>query len=614
MMWFRAALIMIFIYAALFLFYFWQTPLGLTPVLDGAENIRLAEEIFQMTLPPEPFYRSMLYPAFLAVFRLSGFANSELNLVAAIAGILFHGLNAFLVSCLSFYLWKSARGALAALLVYGLYPPALHYAVDPLDITMALSFLLLGIIFSIRGFQDEGKKSQAIMAGLFLGLGALVRANLLPAAGIWFVFLLYKNTRFRAALALVILMMLLMVGGMINKWHSGQFRILPWQGAFNLYAANNQSANGKYFQQRMLLTDREPGTNPARLESEIAYQKITGASFPYDINEFNRFWRSQTVAQIREAPGAWLELMLKKVYYLLNNFEQYNNKTFSFHKNLSPILRYNPLCFGLLIILATMTFANCSIARQHSQVIQAIVFLSVGIMVFYVSGRFRMMLVPLLTAFSTGIFALPWQTWLQKKNILPFLLSAGLTFSAFAGVNDVSTWNSDRLLLAHACARLGKIMEQMHWANEVLQNQPENIQAIRLKLVAFTNLALAGEMLEQQKWQLVTRELEFLQKNQLYFEDTIFLQGCYLYSQSGRREEAVWLWQSGLEQTSQKDLFLAALIAVEGMEVDDRIMEMARKSPFLWYALVKSGKILSDNSEMYRANHDCFKFLFDSED
>lgn len=611
LVWFRAAFILIFLYAAWFLFYFWQTPLGLTPVLDGAENVRLAEDIYQNTLAKEPFYRSMLYPAFLAIFRFMGFPIGDLNSIAAITGLIFHGLNALLVSFLSFLLWKNSGAALAALLFYGLYPPALHFAVDPLDITMALSFLLLSMIFSVQALQDNGKNSQAVFAGFFIGFGALARANLLPAAAVWFVFLFFKKMRYRAAIALISLMVPLLAGGILNHWHGGHFRILPWQGAFNLYAANNQHANGKYFQQRFLLTDRELGTNPARLESEIAYRQITGAGFPYDIDQFNQFWREQTIGQIREAPLSWLKLMLKKCYYLVNNFEQYNNKTFSFHKQLSPVLRYNPLCFGLIIILASITFVNCKIESQHKLIIQAIVFLSFGILAFYVSARFRMLLVPFLVALSAGVFALPQQALRGKKTFLALIFSAVVTFSAFAGATDISTWNSDRLLIAHACARLGRPWEQMHWASEVLQNHPQNIQAIRLKIVAFTNLALAGELKDPQKWHLVTRELQFLEKNQLYFQDSIFLQGCYQYRFNRNRDDAVQLWQTGLEQTKQKDLFFAALIAADSIEVNDEILEMAQKSPFLWYVLVRSGKIKSDNQVKLDKNAVSFKILFD---
>ncbi|MBR4329814.1 MAG: hypothetical protein IKP71_08160, partial [Candidatus Riflebacteria bacterium] len=57
------AFLIILAYGFLYLLYFWQTPLGQMPVLDGSENFLLASQIASGSLPHEPFFRSMLYPA-----------------------------------------------------------------------------------------------------------------------------------------------------------------------------------------------------------------------------------------------------------------------------------------------------------------------------------------------------------------------------------------------------------------------------------------------------------------------------------------------------------------------------------------------------------------------
>jgi hypothetical protein len=40
----------------------------------------------------------------------------------------------------------------------------------------------------------------------------------------------------------------------------------------------------------------------------------------------------------------------RKVYALLNDWEQYNNKTYAFHQARSPWLRWNPLSWGVLLV------------------------------------------------------------------------------------------------------------------------------------------------------------------------------------------------------------------------------------------------------------------------
>ncbi len=50
--------------------------------------------------------------------------------------------------------------------------------------------------------------------------------------------------------------------------------------------------------------------------------------------------------------------MAHKAYALLNNWEQYNNKTFEFHKERLPWLRWNPLCWGMLLVLGVVGAAR----------------------------------------------------------------------------------------------------------------------------------------------------------------------------------------------------------------------------------------------------------------
>ena len=62
--------------------------------------------------------------------------------------------------------------------------------------------------------------------------------------------------------------------GGVNAALSGEFRVLPWQGAFNLWAANRPGAHGRYFEQFARVASYAEGTNPARLESERLYREL----------------------------------------------------------------------------------------------------------------------------------------------------------------------------------------------------------------------------------------------------------------------------------------------------------------------------------------------------
>ena len=66
------------------------------------------------------------------------------------------------------------------------------------------------------------------------------------------------------------------------------------------------------------------------MESKILFQQETGKSGTQI--EQSAYWKSKTLNYITENPLPWLKLMTFKAYAWIHNFEQYNNKTYAFHK------------------------------------------------------------------------------------------------------------------------------------------------------------------------------------------------------------------------------------------------------------------------------------------
>src|SRR5690606_28381119 len=83
-------MVTVFAYGLWHLAWYWQTPLGQSPVLDERENLDLAAQIARGTLPPEPFYRAMLYPLILAVPFALGVPETLIPHMATLAGVLLH--------------------------------------------------------------------------------------------------------------------------------------------------------------------------------------------------------------------------------------------------------------------------------------------------------------------------------------------------------------------------------------------------------------------------------------------------------------------------------------------------------------------------------------------
>lgn len=607
-----ALLAVVALYGLLYLNWYWLTPLGMTPVLDGAENIALAEKIYQGTLPIEPFYRAMLYPFMLALFRFAGVELDLLMPVAGLIGLLFHLLTTLLVALIARALWKSETASLLAAALYGFYPLAVYFAADPLDITAAVFFLCLGIYLYLQG-SDKKSNSWFFWAGLMIGIGGLLRASVLAAAGMFAVEVLVGSQRRKSFLALSAVVLMAVAGGLAGWYHSGEFRLMPWQGAFVLYSGNSANANGKYFNQTVFLPDRDLGDNPARLESELLYMRETAASETYSIDDFNRFWRDKTLRYITENPGQWLLLQLRKLYYLVNNFEQYNNKTFAFHRDMAPLLRYNPLCWGILLISAVLALFNWRGANAYlKKILLTILLLSAGIQAFLVSARFRLLLVPLLVVLAPGVLQIRLAERNRLfKNLAVALIVALITFSTFFGAADMSTINSDRLLLAHACVRLSDFEGQVYWADQVLCEMPDHLIAVRVKVVGFTNLVLSGKKGANADWQMVVRELAWLAERDLLFPDTAFTSGCYALNIKKDREKAVQIWTKGLVLYPDKALYQAALVHVGSRELSAPMD--ATTGTLLWYLMIKQGLLPMENEPLFKQMHRAAIFFWGSE-
>src|SRR5215207_2710462 len=88
--WLVVLLLLTGAYAVGYLVWFLGTPLGSVPVLDGRENLILARQIAEGTLPAEPFFRAMLYPAVISVAAAQGLDESDLLLTAGGLGLFFH--------------------------------------------------------------------------------------------------------------------------------------------------------------------------------------------------------------------------------------------------------------------------------------------------------------------------------------------------------------------------------------------------------------------------------------------------------------------------------------------------------------------------------------------
>ncbi|MGE0336142.1 MAG: hypothetical protein AB7O21_06910 [Gammaproteobacteria bacterium] len=483
------------IYCAGYLAWYATTALGRMPVLDEREVLAMATQIAHGTLPREAFYRAPLYPALLALPLALGLDAAWLAPVARLLNGLLHLATAWLAWRTAGMLWQSRSAQYIAAALVGFNPVLLHFAGDALDITCALMLFVGGLGALVRAARAPAVAGHWCSAGTWLAIGVLVRPQLLSVAVVLPVLALVANRQrarmVTACAAAAPLAAALLGFGTVNAYLADDFRLLPWQGAFNFWAANHARAHGRYFVQTLPVHTVDPAANTARLESTLLYRRATGDRAG-DYRAQTAYWESRGRAAIADDPIGWLRRLARKAFYLWNNVEQYNNKTYAFHRARSPWLRVNPLGWWLVLGLATLGAVRGAGRRDVRWVLVAAAAYAAGTLLYYVSDRFRVPLVgagAVLAGGSASAFvaaATHWRAWL-----LAIALGGGALMPLPRALRE-ETFVQDHLALGRAYSELGEHAAAQAAAEAALRLAPRRRAAQALVCVARFNAWLHG--------------------------------------------------------------------------------------------------------------------------
>lgn len=558
---------MVVLYQAAFHAWYGGTLLGRYPVLDGREILLLAEAMAQGTLPPEPFYRAPLYSGLLALFFKMGLGEEGVIWMARLINLAAHLGGAMATAYLARWFWGNNRAGWTAFVVAGMYPVTLHFAGDPLDTVFSLGLFLGALAALVRTTTrpEEASLRRAgwfALAGTGFVLAVATRPHFLVALPIFLLPLGVFWIRRRSlplAEGLTLGGVILGGFGLLGLWNlhiGGEFRVLPWQGPSNWYAANQPGAHGKFFVHQVELPLSDGHTNPTRRESEFIFQQETGHPGGWTIDEFNAFWQEKNAALRREQALLLLSQMIRKGTFLLHHTEQYNNKTYAFHAARTPLLRYNPLGWALLLTLAAALVPLAWRQDRTRLLALALTFLLLagGILLYFVSARFRLPLVPFLMILSAG-WAVPavWRQLRQSRRLGgEAMLAGGLALFAglfpWPGVQVPDTTIEDRLLLAQAADQLGEDETALYYARAVLNEQPDRLAALEVQTNVRLNqflLALWAE--EVRPGDIVKLEDELAAARQAGVPLARWTLSLIRWQQ-GRFEEARTLWRELAEE------------------------------------------------------------------
>lgn len=393
----------------------------------GAYDRWAVQIVEQGWLGREIFYQDPLYPYFLALFyKTVGRDFFWLYLCQAFLG----GLTSMLLVILGNRVFSRSAGILGGLL-HGLYSPAIYFDGLVLKVTLSAFLFTLAIyLFLVREEQAAGMRS--FLAGLFLGLASLTRANfllLIPALIVMMLVHRESALQKRFGLILLFIMGLATTFGPVaarNYLVSNQWVLTTSQAGQNFYIGHNPEANGTYVKLPFVRPDALYEQEDFKKEAE----KRTGRTL--NASEASRYWLQQGLAFIRSSPLADLQLTGKKVLLFFNDYEIPDNHNFYFHQRYSKILQVLPVTFGLVAPFFLLGLAGMFLEKRQEPVFLfwvQIIYIG-SVIIFYVFSRYRMVVMPFfcLTA-GYGLILLQRQFRLgQWRQLAASLLLVGVGF------------------------------------------------------------------------------------------------------------------------------------------------------------------------------------------
>ena len=377
------------------------------------------------------FYQAPLYPYFLGVvYAVAGADPGTARLVQAVIGAASAALLA--VSAARLF---SARAGLIAGLTLALYAPAIF--LDSLLQKSVLDvFFVAGIITALAFvLTGDDRRRWWALTGLAAGALALTRENALVLVAVvaaWIVVAAPAARVGRArALALFAAGVVVAIAPVAarNFAVSGEVYLTTSQFGPNFYIGNNAGADGSY--QSLRFGRGSPEFE--RIDATELAERATGRSLtPAEVSSY---WTGRATAFIREQPGAWLALMMRKAALLVNAREATDTESQESYAEWSWPLRALGVVthFGVLVPLAVFgLWATWPDRRRLAVFVAMALAFAASTVAFYVFARYRYPLVPLLVLFAAaGLAALP---RILTSTPRPRLIAAALVTLAVAAV------------------------------------------------------------------------------------------------------------------------------------------------------------------------------------
>lgn len=423
-------------------------------VLDGAWG-----------LGPGLYYVSPLYIYFLALIDGMSGSLTAVRVVQILLGTVSVGL--IFATARE---WSGERAAwIAALLaaltgLFSFYEAVLLQA--SLDAVLTSAALLL-LTLALR----RGGPRWYVLTGVVFGIQSLNRPNmLLAAAAIATLLLLVRRVKPSVWVTAGLIAGLAPVA-VRNVVVSGDWSPLSSQGGLNFDIGNDAQATGWYRQ--------VPGVAPTIEGQERDTRAVAEAALHRKLSdgEVSSYFSGLAWTWIRHHPAAWIRLLVRKLYYVLNAQHTALPLSYPFYAyDARTVLRFLFVGPWLLAPLGLVGLALGVWTAPAARRVEYLVWLgfvpayALAVAVFFVAERYRLpLLVPYAIGAGAAIDAVVRDLRARPRPTRP-LLAAGTGFVVLftavnwpLGIKDGDGRAEERVRMAENLALLGRVDEAEHW-------------------------------------------------------------------------------------------------------------------------------------------------------
>ena len=445
-------------------------PFFYSPILDSLYYDNWAKEILKTGwIGKGVSYGNPLYAYFLAVIYM--IFGRDFFIVRVIQ----YMIGSF--SCIFIYLigrkvFNKSIGIISAVIASG-YGIFIFYEGELGLDSLALFFATASILLLMRA-KDRPSAGNWFFAGLVGGLFMLTRANILPLVVLIWLAVTFKDKIKKTAFYYLIffLGMIFVISPITIRNHlaSGELVFITAHGGETFYVGNNPNADGTCKQPDFVMPNTmEEHEDYRRMASNILGRRLS-------LSESSSYWFEQAIKFIRENPGEYLTLLLKKMMLFCQATELSDNQQFYFFRDYSALLRIPFERFGFLFPLSLMGMAVCIRNWRKAFLIYLFaVMYSFSIIAYFITSRYRMLAVPFFIIFAA--YYLYWLTEKIKKKeygilAVTLVIFVGMLFVVNKGINRQSGMDTGHYNLGKIYEDNGKYDKAIEEYNKAIELNP----------------------------------------------------------------------------------------------------------------------------------------------